>query len=100
MVDVNKVLKNVVKKGRVKIGERQTKIAINDGSAKLIVISNNCPYSMEITTLAKEKNAPIYNYNADGVELGYVCGKNFVVSAFAVVEVGESNIMQLVKKRK
>ena len=100
MVDVNKLLKNVVKKGKVKIGERQTKIAISDGSAKLIVISSNCPYSAEITTLAKEKNAPIYNYKADGVELGYVCGKNFVVSAFAVVDVGESNIMQLAKKRK
>ncbi len=100
MVDVNKVLKNVVKKGKVKIGEKQTKTAINNGTAKLIVMSNNCPYSTEITALANEKKVSIYNYNSNGVELGYACGKNFVVSAFAVIDEGESNIMQLVKKRK
>ena len=100
MVDVNKVLKDVVKKGRVKIGEKQTKTAISDGSAKLIVISNNCPYSKEITNLTNEKKLAIYNYTLDGAELGYACGKQFVVSAFAVIDEGESNIMQLVKKRK
>jgi len=94
MVDVNKVLKVVVKKGKVKIGEKQTKIAIGDGSAKLIVVANNCPYSTEI-----EKKVSIYNYNSNGVELGYACGKNFVISSFAVIDEGESNIMQLVKKR-
>lgn len=100
MVDVNKVLKDVVKKGKVKIGEKQTKKAITNGDAKIIILSRNCPYSEDITKLAKEKKTPLYNYSADGVELGYVCGKNYVVSAFAVMDVGESNIMQLVKKRK
>ncbi|MCK4416126.1 MAG: 50S ribosomal protein L30e [Thermoplasmatales archaeon] len=99
MVDVNKVLKVVVKKGKVKIGEKQTKIAISDGSAKLIVVANNCPYSTEITALANEKKVSIYNYNSNGVELGYACGKNFVISSFAVIDEGESNIMQLVKER-
>ena len=100
MVDVNKVLKIVVKKGKVKIGEKQTKIAIGDGSAKLIVVANNCPYSTEITALANEKKVSLYNYNSNGVELGYACGKNFVISSFAVIDEGESNIMQLIKKRK
>ena len=100
MVDVSKVLKDVVKKGKVKMGEKQTKTAINNGAARLIVISNNCSYSTEITALANEKKVSVYYYNSNGVELGYACGKNFVVSAFAVIDEGESNIMQLVKKRK
>ena len=50
--------------------------------------------------MANEKKVSVYNYNSNGVELGYACGKNFVVSAFAVIDEGESNIMQLVKKRK
>ena len=100
MVDVNKLLKDVVKKGKVKIGEKLSKKAISSGDAKIIILSNNCPYSEDISKLAKENKTPIYNHSADGVELGYVCGKNYVVSAFAVVDVGESNIMQLVKKRK
>jgi len=100
MVDVNKTLKSVVKKGTVKIGEKQTKTAINTGTAKLIVIANNCPYNKELSTIAKEKKVPIYNYTSNGVELGYACGKNFAVSAFAVINEGESSILQLVKKGK
>jgi large subunit ribosomal protein L30e len=93
-------LKDVAKKGNVKIGEKQAKAAVNTGVAKLIVMANNCPYAAEISMLAKEKKVPIYNYKANGVELGYACGKNFSVTAFAVIDEGESNILQLVKKRK
>ena len=100
MVDVNKTLKSVVKKGTVKIGEKQTKAAINNGTAKLIVVANNCPYNTELNTMAKEKKVPIYDYNSNGIELGYSCGKNFVVSSIAVIDEGESNILQLVKKGK
>ena len=44
MVDVEKALKNTVKKGKVTVGTKQTKQCINDGKAKLVVISKNCPY--------------------------------------------------------
>jgi len=100
MVDVNKTLKSVVKKGTVKIGEKQTKLAINTGTAKLIIIANNCPYNKELNKIAKAKKVPIYNFDSNGVELGYACGKNFAVSTFEVIEEGETNILQLVKKGK
>ncbi len=100
MVDVNKALKDVSKKGTITLGEKQTKTAIHKGTAKLVVMANNCPSAKTITTLANEQNVPIYNYTSTGVELGYTCGKNYTVSCFAVLEEGESNILQLVKKRK
>ncbi|GAG17630.1 unnamed protein product, partial [marine sediment metagenome] len=53
-----------------------------------------------LSTMAKEKKVPIYRYTSNGVELGYACGKNFAVSAFAVIDEGESSILQLVKKGK
>lgn len=98
MVDIDKVLKNTVKKGKVKIGTQETKTVINNGSAKLVVLSKNCPYSSEITTLAKKKKIPIYNYDSTSIDLGYTCGKAFAVSVFAVMEDGGSNILNLVKK--
>ena len=98
MVDVDKVLKTTVKKGKVKIGTKQTKQVISDGSAKLIVMSKNCPYSSEISTLAKKKKIPIYNCNSNSIDLGYTCGKSFAVSVFAVIEEGGSNILNIVKK--
>lgn len=100
MVDVNKTLKDAVKKGTVKIGEKQTKEAINSDTAKLIVMANNCPYHTELITMAKAKKISIYNYSSSGVDLGYVCGKSYAVSAFAVIEEGESSILELVKKGK
>lgn len=99
MVDVDKVLKTTVKKGKVKIGNKQTKTAMNNSSAKLVVISNNCPYLTEISKLAGKKKIPLYNYNSSSIDLGYSCGKAFAVSVFAVLDDGGSNILQLVKKR-
>jgi len=98
MVDVDKVLKNTVKKGKVKIGTKETKHALNEGSAKLVVMANNCPYSSDISALAKKKKTPIYGYKASSIDLGYTCGKSYAVSVFAVIDEGGSSIMHLVKK--
>ena len=98
MVDIDKVLKNTVKKGKVKIGTKETKSVINNGSAKLIVMANNCPYSPEINRLAKKKKIPVYNCDSSSIDLGYTCGKAFAVSVFAVMDDGGSNILNLVKK--
>jgi len=99
MVDLDKVLKSTVKKGKVKIGNKETKIVIKNGSAKLIVMAKNCPYSSEINKLAKKEKIPVYTCNSNSIDLGYTCGKAFSVSVFAVIDDGGSNILNLVKKR-
>ena len=99
MVDIDKVLKTTVKKGKVMIGTKLTKAVIGNGTAKLVVIAYNCPYSSDIDRLVKKKKIPIYNYNSSSIDLGYTCGKAFAVSVFAVIDDGGSNILQLVKKR-
>lgn len=99
MVDVDKVLKNTVKKGKVKIGAKETKSVINDGSAKLVVMAKNCSYFSEINKLAKKKKIPVYNCDSNSIDLGYTCGKAFAVSVFAVLDDGGSNIQNIVKKR-
>ena len=98
MVDIEKVLKNIVKKGKVKIGVKETKSAINNGSAQMVIISNNCPYNKDINTLAKKKNIPIYNYKSGSIDLGYTCGKAFAVSVFAVLDDAGSNIINIAQK--
>ena len=82
MVDIEKVLKNTIEKGKVKIGTKQTKMVTNEGSAKLIVMANNCQNSSEINKLAGKKNIPIYNYKSNSIALGYTCGKAFAVSVW------------------
>lgn len=99
MVDVEKIIKTTVKKGKVKLGARETKVAIANGSAKLVIMANNCPFSSEINTLANKKKIPVYAYASNSMDLGYLGGKPFAVSVFAMIEDGGSNILQLVKKR-
>lgn len=98
MVDFEKVIKNTVKKGKVKFGTKQTKQVINESNVQLIVMSNNCPYTSDITKQAKKKNIPIYHSNSKSIDLGYACGKSYAISVFAVIEDGGSNILNLVKK--
>jgi ribosomal protein L30E len=99
MVDIDKILKTTVKKGSVKIGTKETKTSINDGSAKLVVMAKNFPCFIEIDKLAKKKKIPVYNYNSNAIDLGYTCGKAFSVSVFAVIDDGGSNILNHMKKR-
>lgn len=99
-MDVERILKNVISKGKVYLGVKQTKAAIQNESAKLIIIANNCPYEADITKMGKEKKIPIYSTEMSSVNLGYAVGKNFAVSVFAVLDDGDANVLQLVKKRK
>ena len=98
MVDIEKTLKTTVKKGKVKIGNKETKQALDKGDAKIIVMSSNCPFSDEINTLAKKKKVPVYSSKSNSIDLGYTCGKSFAVSVFAVLEDGGSNILNLIRK--
>lgn len=99
MVEVDKILKETIKNGDVKIGTKETISAIKKDSAKLIVIANNCPNISEISEIAKKKKVPVYNYNSNSINLGYICGKAFAVSVFAVIDDGGVNVLNLVKKR-
>ena len=97
MVDIERALRNALNDGKVVIGIKQTRNSIKDGSAKMVVISDNCPYEKEIQGITNEKNVPIYRYKGNGVDLGYACGKPFSISVFAVIDEGGSDILKLVE---
>jgi ribosomal protein L30E len=97
MVDVEKAFKNMVKKGTVIFGNRQTQLTVEEGKAKLVVFSKNCPFVDELKTVSEKHKVPVYQASVDSVELGSICGKMFAVSTFAVVDDGGVNIAQLLK---
>lgn len=99
MVEVEKSFKNIVKKGSVVFGTKQTKVSIDDKKAKLVVLAGNCPNNQELITSAKKHDIPVYTSKADSVELGYLCGKAYAVSTFAVIDDAGVNVLNLLKKR-
>ena len=91
--DLNKVFRSVLSTGKVVIGARQTLDAVQNGKAQVVVVSSNC---LE-TTRNGLKGVPIINYQGNGVELGIACGKPFSITAFAVLEPGDSGILSLME---
>jgi len=98
MADIEKSFKNLVKKGTVVFGSKQTTTSIKDGKAKLVVIAGNCPTRDDLRLQASKKEIPVYKTGVDSVELGYLCGVAYAVSTFAVLDDGGINIHHLLKK--
>lgn len=99
MVDIEKLLKNTVKKGKVCFGFKETKKAIHDKKAKIVVIADNCPFSEEIKDNANKKEIPIYTSKSNSIDLGYTCGKAYAVSTFAVIDDGGTKILAITKEK-
>ena len=93
-MDINKALKTAVTTGKVLFGYEQTMKAVSTKSAKLIIISQNCP-NEHLTQLEKQKDIPFYRFSGTNIELGSACGKPFSVSMLSVLSAGESEILAL-----
>jgi len=90
-MDFNASLRKAVKTGTVFLGRNKTQECIEEGKARLVVVAKNSPESVK--NLVKETDIPVYIYEGSSVQLGKACGRPYVVSALAVVEPGESDIL-------
>ncbi|KAA0007875.1 MAG: 50S ribosomal protein L30e [Thermoplasmata archaeon] len=98
MVDVGRVLKSVMRDGKVAVGIKEVRNALKEDKAKMVVAARNCPYAEEIRKAVNEKEIKYYEYPGTGVDLGYTCGKPFSISTFAVIDAGGSDILKLAEK--
>jgi large subunit ribosomal protein L30e len=96
-MDIQRSLRTVISTGKVLIGADQTHKAVANGEAKLVIIANNCVAHDVIRKAASDKRIPIHDYDGMGTQLGPACGKPFAISALAILEAGDSDILQLAK---
>ncbi|PWB54993.1 MAG: 50S ribosomal protein L30e [Candidatus Methanoperedenaceae archaeon] len=89
--DLNKIFRSVLSTGKVVIGTRQAIDAVKNQKAQMVVLSSNCLEN----TRNELKGIPAINYPGNGVDLGIACGKPFSITAFAVLEPGDSGILSL-----
>ena len=94
-MDFNASLRKAVKTGTVFLGRNKTQECIEEGKAKLVVVAKNSPESVK--NIVKEIDTPVYIYEGSSVQLGKACGMPYVVSALAVIEPGESDILNVVR---
>jgi large subunit ribosomal protein L30e len=95
-MDFNVSLRRALKTGKVFLGQNSTRACITEGKAKLVVVAQNCPGDFK-KFLETVKGVPVHVYAGSGVQLGMACGKPFLVSALAVAEPGESDILGLAR---
>jgi large subunit ribosomal protein L30e len=93
-MDFNVSLRRAIKTGKVILGQNQTEQSINEGSAQMVVLAVNCPENFSESVRSKE-DLFVYTFDGSSVQLGKACGKPFMVSALAVINPGESDILSL-----
>lgn len=87
MIDLARALKVAVDTGDVRFGQRSVRQAVTQGTARLVVLASNAPDPLRGLPV---KVQPFPGTNA---ELGAACGKPFSISALAIIDPGDSNIL-------
>jgi large subunit ribosomal protein L30e len=60
----------------------------------MVVVAGNCPEKFR-KSLSSREGLFLYTFEGSSVQLGKACGKPFMVSALAVVDPGESDLLNL-----
>ncbi|MEI7856782.1 MAG: 50S ribosomal protein L30e [Methanomicrobiales archaeon] len=91
-MDFSASLKRAIKTGNVVIGPDRTEKSFNEGTARMIILANNCSTDFKTKINAKQ-NPFIHQFDGSSTALGAACGKPFCVSTLAIISPGESDIL-------
>eukprot|EP01067_Filipodium_phascolosomae_P008248 Filipodium_phascolosomae@DN6960_c0_g1_i1.p1 len=96
---VNQNLQLVVKSGKITHGYKSTLKALRANKAKLIITSRNIQAlrKSEIEYYAMLGKVDVHAYHGTGSDLAAACGKSFRTAVLAVLDVGDSDITEVVK---
>eukprot|EP01121_Diplochlamys_sp_Union-15-3_P014710 TRINITY_DN472_c0_g1_i1.p1 TRINITY_DN472_c0_g1~~TRINITY_DN472_c0_g1_i1.p1 ORF type:complete len:113 (+),score=14.38 TRINITY_DN472_c0_g1_i1:76-414(+) len=93
---INSRLALCMKSGEYTLGYKSTLKALRAGTAKLVLISNNCPplRKSELEYYAMLCKCFIHHYGGNNNDLGTACGQYFRVSSLAITDPGDSDIIR------
>jgi large subunit ribosomal protein L30e len=96
MKQLKQKLGNAVRTGKLVLGSKNVIKLLFNGTSKLIVISANCPTDVKerVVYYCKLAEVPYHVAESTGLEIGAACGKPFNVSALAVIQEGDSKILE------
>ncbi|MEM0023229.1 MAG: 50S ribosomal protein L30e [Thermofilaceae archaeon] len=98
-MDIVREIQTALRTGKVVIGSKETLSAITNGRAKLVIVASNTPGRIrrDVEKYCKLSGTPLYEFPGTSWDLGAVCNKPFIVAAMAILDPGESNILDAVK---
>merc|ERR1719162_2720143 len=94
--NVNSRLALVIKSGKYSLGYKSTLKALRAGTAKLVIIANNCPAlrKSEIEYYAMLAKTGVFHFPGDNNDLGTTCGKYFRCGVMSIMDAGDSDIIR------
>jgi large subunit ribosomal protein L30e len=97
--EASKEIRRAVDTGKTLFGVKESQYSIRNGEGLLLVIAQNTPNLAKenLFHLAKLAEIPTYAFAGNGLELGNVCGKPYVISTLLVLDAGKSKVEELGK---
>lgn len=95
--DAGKEIRRAVDTGKVLFGSKESLYSLKHGDGQLLVVTQNAPTLdlEEMAHIASLANVPVYKFAGNGLELGNVCGKPYVISTLLILDEGKSKVLQL-----
>ena len=89
------------KTGKTIVGYRKVIDVLLNDSANAILLSSNCPpkYKERVTYYSQLADTACVITDFDSLELGSLCGKPYPISAMAVLEQGDSDLLDTINKK-
>ncbi|MGI0141506.1 MAG: 50S ribosomal protein L30e [Candidatus Micrarchaeales archaeon] len=96
MGDLVKDLRLAVDTGKVALGTKEVMRALSSNHAKLVVVAGKGEKHAvdDISHTCTVASIKIIKYKESSLQLGTVCGKPYSVNAVAIMEPGNSNILE------
>ena len=96
MIDEDTAIKIAIKTGKVIIGSKRSIASLITDKAKMIIKASNCPQkiSEELKYYSKLSNIKLHTYKGSNLDLGFLCGKPFMISTIAIEDAGDSEILK------
>lgn len=100
--EAGKEIRRAVDTGKVLFGNKESLYSLKHGEGQLLVVTKNVPTLdlEEVKHIATLAQVPVYSFAGNGLELGSVCGKPYVVSTLLIVDEGKSKVLQLGEETK
>ena len=95
MADLAGDIRLAVDTGKVAIGYREVAKSISNSEAKAVVIAAKGKKDIidDIVHMCNIAGIKIIKFNENSLELGTICGKPYSVNALAIIDQGNSNIL-------
>ncbi|MFQ6095095.1 MAG: 50S ribosomal protein L30e [Candidatus Bathyarchaeia archaeon] len=99
MIDLNKSIAQAVKTGKVMYGSKSALKNAKTGKVRLIVAAGNSPpeFLKDLEYYCGLSKIPLIVYEGTSRDLGRVCGKPYTVSALAIRDPGDSDILEVTR---